>query len=749
MLPRLLAGPALRNCTPSRLTIWLAASERLPKLRVVLTAHPGTPVPAQTTTVVIDVGARLFIHLLLVEGSFPTDRLLSYDIPELTDEEKAGLAYAGLSPSLLLSKEGSQQFRALHGSCRKSGGPKLDATLAGDALMKRFVWDMDRRPHALLLTGDQIYADDVPDMFIKSVHGLGVELMGFDELMPDVQQSVPVHGRQALMAKAGFTSSAAANHLWTFGEYCAAYLLAWNHGLWREAYLLAGYDMSVDSPLPGDLELPTDGQVAQTLPKEAPKNFASQRQNLTAYREGSKAMRRLLANVPTYMIFDDHEVTDDWFLNDTVRNAMKKTSLGKRVIAHGLAAYWLFQGVGNDFEKFFTRDFASIATHLRAHLNGLKADGDPDGKDSKDFDHYVLDYDRRWSFLTPTSPGVLFLNTRTRRGMSRSKRHTRFTLRSDLLRFGEVETERFSYPSSAPRLMNPTELGRVKTLLEEAIRRDKRVVIVAPGPVYGLDTEEDVVSNLVSSNKISPTAADLETFHSDPNSFLDLAELLLNPLGFAKDSEWPIVRPSVVVILSGDVHYGFSIAASLIDFDPSPGNAAVPVAQFTSSAVKNNPTGTDALLLGIAQKVQSFSRDNVQYWWRPEPGVADSHACITVHDPAVSGSHYDLFKGALEIYSEGCAKESGQARFRVVNAYKFKIDESNVVETENNMGFLEMSGLDVSNRLIKWSGSLTESFKTSWNAKSSWPVSLVDRRTNSGEKLPALPPLPDFKPLPR
>ena len=38
-----------------------------------------------------------------------------------------------------------------------------------------------------------------------------------------------------------------------------------------------------------------------------------------AWRDAVPKVARALANVPTYMIFDDHEITDDWYLSDRWR----------------------------------------------------------------------------------------------------------------------------------------------------------------------------------------------------------------------------------------------------------------------------------------------------------------------------------------------------------------------------------------------------------------------------------------------
>ena len=70
-------------------------------------------------------------------------------------------------------------------------------------------------------------------------------------------------------------------------------------------------------------------------------------------------VRKALANISSYMMFDDHEVTDDWFLNrDWCVNILTETSaapsLGRRILQNSLAAYTVFQAWGNTPDRFET-----------------------------------------------------------------------------------------------------------------------------------------------------------------------------------------------------------------------------------------------------------------------------------------------------------------------------------------------------------------------------------------------------------
>ena len=80
--------------------------------------------------------------------------------------------------------------------------------------------------------------------------------------------------------------------------------------------------------------------------------YDSERKKLMAYRQAISQVRRALANVPTYMMVDDHDVTDDWnMLRDWCEQVYKRP-LGRRVIQNGLLSYAIFQAWGNTPDRF-------------------------------------------------------------------------------------------------------------------------------------------------------------------------------------------------------------------------------------------------------------------------------------------------------------------------------------------------------------------------------------------------------------
>jgi len=58
-------------------------------------------------------------------------------------------------------------------------------------------------------------------------------------------------------------------------------------------------------------------------------------------------IRWVMSTVPTAMIFDDHDVRDDWNTSATWRDGMRATSWWRERIRSGLASYWVYQHLGN------------------------------------------------------------------------------------------------------------------------------------------------------------------------------------------------------------------------------------------------------------------------------------------------------------------------------------------------------------------------------------------------------------------
>lgn len=81
-------------------------------------------------------------------------------------------------------------------------------------------------------------------------------------------------------------------------------------------------------------------------------------------------VRRALANISTFMIFDDHDVTDDWNLNPSWRDRVFTSPLGKAIVRNGMMAYALFQDWGNRADRYNREGhFFELETALANEFN--------------------------------------------------------------------------------------------------------------------------------------------------------------------------------------------------------------------------------------------------------------------------------------------------------------------------------------------------------------------------------------------
>ena len=84
------------------------------------------------------------------------------------------------------------------------------------------------------------------------------------------------------------------------------------------------------------------------------------------------AVRWILSTVPSTMIFDDHDVRDDWNTSWSWRREIRRTSWwGTRIVA-ALASYWVYQHLGNLGPEALAED--EIWRRIVAHEGGAELD---------------------------------------------------------------------------------------------------------------------------------------------------------------------------------------------------------------------------------------------------------------------------------------------------------------------------------------------------------------------------------------
>jgi hypothetical protein len=286
-------------------------------------------------------------------------------------------------PSFSLPPEDIDKLRIIHGSCRKPNAEGLDAMPTIDTIIEKDWEKPDARPHFLFLTGDQIYADDVSSTLLFMLRDAGITLFGnqqeefesFEISSKELTKDYPEEGIKVIKDSdnkykatwdgklpgpnkrgkvikhfANFSDKTFHNHLMSFAEYCCMYLFVWSNSFWED---LPSFEKVYSAPrLIKKIYKSGTNETHVTHNHPELSKYNNEIKSLSKFKSTLPEVRRALANVPTYMIFDDHEITDDWNMTKPWCTNVYSNSLGRRIVQNGMLAYSLFQAWGNTPEQF-------------------------------------------------------------------------------------------------------------------------------------------------------------------------------------------------------------------------------------------------------------------------------------------------------------------------------------------------------------------------------------------------------------
>jgi hypothetical protein len=382
--PHVLAGPVLRKVTPTSVTVWLALQHA--DTVTVRVLDPNNTEVMRGSADTVAVGQNLHIVAVTAvptSGALTEAVIYRYNLNFTFQNLSLGLATHGAllaypaftMPSFCLPPRDVNSLRLLHGSCRIPHGNGQDALKLADDLIGQASTNALARPHQLLLMGDQIYADDVAASMIVMLTDAADVLLGpnwqeklpFDQSRggPAPASSAPPYLRRYMVKgttfivpvpgqDSGLTSEDLDGHLLSLGEYLCMYLFVWSDALWP-----GNADGSQTLPTPADiaakLSAAQPGRAQQwqrlitTFKKQDIEDDIS---DLTEFRNALSYVRRALANIPSYMMLDDHEVTDDWNMTRSIARTMYSSPLSTKIVQNALVAYALCQHWGNVPEQF-------------------------------------------------------------------------------------------------------------------------------------------------------------------------------------------------------------------------------------------------------------------------------------------------------------------------------------------------------------------------------------------------------------
>lgn len=555
-LPPVLAGPILRHTTLDRLVLWLVGSSPL-TIRMRLN-QDSSPEPLfdrvltekEVTRVRVGTSAYLYLIDLGLEHALPLNTRIEYDLgisgSEFSSQGSEEESWIGdWAPHLCMPGESRPDFmikdrvdRLIHGSCRRPHSFSADGLVRADQLLQQTQGDSAKRPALMLMTGDQIYADDVAGPMLRAIHEL-IDCLGLyeevltgsvvndskdlrnnpetyfhrEKLLPDIRSNEALIERFfGGVRKPVFTTANAQNHLISLAEVMAMYLLVWSPVCWRL--------IDVTQPV---------------LSGENTNTYLEQQAVIDEFVSGLPRASRALAHLPNYMIFDDHDVTDDWNLSALWEATTYEHPFARRIVGNALIAYLLCQGWGNNPDAF-----GNILPSVQVLSDSAEQEGVYCSSLQDSLIDELLQFER-WHYTLATSPRIVVLDSRTRRW------------RSELNR---------ARPSG---LMDWEAL----TEFQQDLIGQKSVVVVSPTPMFGVKLIESIQKVFTFFGK--PPVVDAENWMAHRGA----ANVLLNIFQHSR-------TPENFVILSGDVHYSFAYDVRLRYRPDRPR-----IWQITSSGIKN------------------------------------------------------------------------------------------------------------------------------------------------------------------
>ncbi|MBF2002658.1 MAG: PhoD-like phosphatase [Synechococcales cyanobacterium M58_A2018_015] len=625
-LPLILAGPILRKADSMTVTVWLALRRACTVSLQIYATHYGNGLELshlllEATQPTVAIGKHLHLVAVTAYAQTPileSDQIYAYDLvlqdssgsytlQQALDTENTGSTcisyFPHRLPTFALPPHDLNALKLVHGSCRKPHGGGVDVMPIVDDLIEQHASQPRERPHQLFFTGDQIYGDDVADPLLLALTEAGDTLLGWQEILPIDKpdgrvpplyaQHLPPGERSNIAENlGGFTAGLrdkpenTKSHLFSFGEYCSSYLFAWSPVLWPEGF-------PQGPPY-------RDGKRAKQWTQEVAA--------LQTFLHPLWKVRRALANIPTYMVFDDHDISDDWYLNLAWCLRVLGKPLGRRTVQNGLLAYALFQAWGNTPEQFepsqpgaelleaaqawsATAGTDRAAAETIARVVGLPP-ADPETglpQFRRDEQTWILDRDPgalTWHYIV-RGPHyeVLVLDTRTWRGYPISGK-----------------------PTAPPMLLSPTAFDRQirHSLQPSGTPPPEQTLVIAPTNLIHLSIIDKAQELSLKQGKV---------FHNDVGDAWNMHKEALSELLAAL-----FEHRRQVVVLSGDIHYGF--AAQLYYWTrpqpTSPDEIPHVLVQLTSSALKNAEWKTQIIHTKLKSLAPEQPQDWLGWWRSPE-----------------------------------------------------------------------------------------------------------------------------------
>ncbi|MGY2081923.1 alkaline phosphatase D family protein [Modestobacter sp. SYSU DS0657] len=332
-------------------------------------------------------------------------------------------------------------------------------------------------------------------------------------------------------------------------------LLAVPEGEWPDALVLLGDQVYADEITPAtrswlaarrDLSQPPGAQAADF--EEYSRLYAE------SWRDAE--VRWLMSTIPSSMIFDDHEMIDDWNTSAAWRAEVTPTDWWQRRICGGLVSYWVYQHLGN----LSPRELAADDT-----WQAILASPDEDAGPLLDEMARAADREPlsvRWSYVRHWGPArLVMVDTRAGRALEEADRKI-------------VDDEEFAWVDD--------QVTRAVADGVDHLLIGTSLPWLLPHAVHDIERWNETLSVRHAGRPLGRLmeklrqAADLEHWAAFEQSFERLGRTLLEVARGERGRP-----PATALVLSGDVHHAY--AAELV----SPGGTESRIHQLTVSPLHN------------------------------------------------------------------------------------------------------------------------------------------------------------------
>jgi PhoD-like phosphatase len=349
---------------------------------------------------------------------------------------------------------------------------------------------------------------------------------------------------------------------------CAAMLPGCPRDRWPDVLLMIGDQVYADEPGPATRRFIADHRAARPGIAAPAGEVADFEEYCALYWEAwsDPAVRWLFSVIPTAMIFDDHDVHDDWNISASWRREYTATPWWGRRIESAYQSYWLYQHLGN----LSPAELAGDETWGKVRAQG---DAAP----------VLADLAHR---ADQRAPGVRWSFARTFSTTHGTKGSTTDGTKGGKVRVVMLDSRSRRVVDGARLMADEGEWQ----WLTEAVAGDWEHVVIAtsvppllPRGIHTLEAWAERICggawgrHAVRFGEGLRQAVDLEHWPSFSASFAQL-ELLLTDLAtgrHAANGEPPVT----VTIISGDIHHSYLAAVDL----PRAATGASPATGRTSA----------------------------------------------------------------------------------------------------------------------------------------------------------------------